>query len=165
MPKASVGRVILAVVVGWVTNAFLVGVTEVLLWKSMRGMGGKLPGKYYMIDLICQCCFTVVGGYLCCVIARPSRRVAMRSLMALGILIGGLSLPSSWAREPHWYRIALLAVWIPCIWIGWTLHSQRASAEQRSLSKPSDSASRALPVASSDQKKGQLKSLSETDTI
>lgn len=133
--KASVGRLILAVVAGWVTNAFLVGVTEVLLWTSMRNMGRNLPGKYYIVDLICQCCFTVLGGYLCGVIAGPSRRVAMLSLMSLGLVIGGLSLPSSWSREPHWYRIALLAVWIPCVWIGWRLRSQRAVASQRAQDK------------------------------
>ena len=121
---------VLAVVAGWVTNAILVGVTELLLWTSMRSAGGKLPGRYYMIDLICQCCFTVVGGYLCCMIAGPSRRVAMFSLMALGLLIGGLFLPSSWSREPHWYRIALLAVWVPCVWMGWRLGSRRAVAQE-----------------------------------
>jgi hypothetical protein len=130
MPKASVGRVILAVVAGWVTNAILVGITEVLLWTSMRGAGGKLPGRYYIIDLICQCCFTVVGGYLCCMIAGPSRRAGMVSLMFLGLLIGGLSLPSAWSREPHWYRISLVAVWIPCVWIGWRLRSH-ALVKQR----------------------------------
>ncbi len=126
MPKASVGRVIAAVVAGWVVNAILVGVTEVLLWTSMRGPGGKFQGKYYIIDLIFQCGYTVLGGYLCCVIAGATRRAAMFGMMALGLLIGGLFLPSSWAREPHSYRIALLVVWVPCVWIGWRLRSQRA---------------------------------------
>lgn len=135
MPKSSVGRVILAVFAGWITNAILTGAAEVLMWRSMRGAGGHLPPRYYMIDLICQCCFTVLGGYLCCVIARPLHRVAMISLMALGLLIGGLSLPSSWSREPHWYRIALLAAWVPCIWMGWTL---RSSARSRAAQVGSD---------------------------
>src|SRR5262249_24116682 len=130
MPKASTGRVIVAVVVGWMTNAILTGVTEVLMWKGMRGAGGKLPGEYYIIDLIAQCCFTVIGGYVCCAIARPPRRMAMVSLMLLGLLIGGLSLPSSWSREPHWYRIALLAVWAPCVWIGWRLRAHQAVTPQ-----------------------------------
>ena len=120
------GRAVFAVVTGWLTNALLVGATEILLWSMMRGPHGKLPHSYYVIDLIFQCCFTVVGAYLCCVIASPSRRAAMFGLMCLGLLIGALSLPSSWSREPHWYRIALLAVWVPCVWIGWTLRSQRA---------------------------------------
>lgn len=130
MPKASIGRIILAVVAAWLTNAILVGLSEVLMWKSMRGPAGHLPLRYYMIDLILQCCFTVVGGYLCCVIAGPTRRGAMLSLMALGLLIGGLSLPPSWNREPHWYRIALLAVWVPCVWIGWRLKAHRTVATQ-----------------------------------
>jgi hypothetical protein len=134
MPKTSVGRVILAVVAGWLTNAILTGVTEMLMWTTMR-VGGKLPGKYYVIDLIAQCCFTILGGYICCLIARPAGRVAMLSLMALGLVIGGLFLPSSWTREPHWYRIALLAVWVPCVWIGWRLRSQPTLAKARAVSK------------------------------
>lgn len=126
MSRAGIGRVILAALAGWVANAILAGVTEVLLWTRMRGPGGKLPLEYYVIDLICQCCFTVLGGYLCCLIVDGSRRSAMFGMMALGLVVGGLSLPSSWLREPHWYRIALLAVWVPCVWIGWTLRAPRA---------------------------------------
>lgn len=124
MSKTSVGRVILAVVAGWMANAVLVGLTEVLLWMSMRSVGGKHPGKYYIIDVICQCCYTVVGGYLCCLIA-SHRSAAMFGMMFLGLLIGGLSLPASWPREPHWYRITLLVVWVPCVWIGWSLRFRR----------------------------------------
>jgi hypothetical protein len=105
MPNASAGRVILAVV-ALVRQRAAGGLTEVLLWTMMPDAGGKHPGKYYVIDLICQCCYTVVGGYLCCVIARPSGRAAIFGMMFLGLLIGGLSLPSSWPREPHWYRIS-----------------------------------------------------------
>lgn len=130
MPKAKAGHVILAVVAGWLANAVLAGLTEVLLWTSMRGAGGKHPGKYYIIDVICQCCYTIVGGYLCCVIAGPSRRAAMFGMVFLGLLIGGLSLPSSWPREPHWYSITLLVVWAPCVWIGWSLRSRGAMATQ-----------------------------------
>lgn len=130
MPKVSIGRVILAVIAGWLTNAILVGLSEVLMWTNMRGPGGHLPGRYYVIDLILQCCFTVVGGYVCCAIAGATRRSAMLSLMTLGLIIGGLSLPPSWNREPHWYRIALLAVWVPCVWIGWRLRAQRSAAMQ-----------------------------------
>lgn len=131
MPRAGTGRVILAVIMGWIANAMLVGVTEVLLWMGMRSAGGKLPLRYYVIDLIFQCCYTVVGGYLCCLIVDGSRRAAMVGLIALGLVIGGLSLPASWPREPHWYRIALLAVWLPCVWIGWRLRERKALATQR----------------------------------
>ena len=131
MAKASVGRVLLAVITGWLTNAILTGIAEVLMWRSMRGPGGHFPLRYYVIDVICQCCFTILGAYLCCVIAGSRHRVAMISLMALGLLVGGLSLPPSWSREPHWYRIALLAVWVPCVWIGCKLSCMRAVTLQR----------------------------------
>ena len=129
MPKASVGRVIAAVVAGWIANAILTGATELLLWTSMRSPGGQHhPDKYYVIDLICQCGYTVFGGYLCCMIASPARRAALLGMICLGLAVGGLSMPSSWPREPHWYRIILLLEWAPCVWIGWRLRSHRAVA-------------------------------------
>jgi predicted membrane channel-forming protein YqfA (hemolysin III family) len=70
----------------------------------------------------------ILGAYLCCAIAGLSRRAALFGMISLGLVIGGLSMPSSWHREPHWYRIILFLEWAPCVWIGWKLRSQRAIA-------------------------------------
>jgi hypothetical protein len=123
MSRASVGRTILAVTAAYVTNAILVAATEQLLSSPAAG-GDATPRPYYfVVDLISQCLYTVVAGYLCCVIAQPSHQVAMAGLIGLGLSVGTVFLVVSWKSEPHWYGIALLVVYAPCVWIGWMLRA------------------------------------------
>ncbi len=79
------------------------------------------PLYYFVTDLISQCVYTIVGGFLCCAVAGPAQRAALAGLMGLGVLVGTVSLVASWKTEPHWYGVALLAVYPPCVWIGWML--------------------------------------------
>jgi hypothetical protein len=71
MSSGSVGRIILAVVVGYIADGILVVATEQLLSLRAPGVEATQPLYYLVVDLISQCLYTVVGGYLCCVIARP----------------------------------------------------------------------------------------------
>jgi hypothetical protein len=41
--------------------------------------------------------------------------------MGLGVLVGTDSLAVSWKTELQWHGIAPLVVYLPCVWIGWTL--------------------------------------------
>jgi hypothetical protein len=122
-PK-SIGRIILAVVVGYMANAILVAATEIILSLLVPNIA-EPPFYYFVVDLISQCLYTIVGGYLCCVIARPSQTIALAGLIGLGVLVGGVDLIASWKSEPNWYGIALLVVYAPCVWIGWRLKSRR----------------------------------------
>jgi hypothetical protein len=120
MKTRNNGRIALAVIAAWVANAILVGITEAfLLWPWLAPHHRAKPLSYFVADLITQCLYTVIAGYLCCVIARPTHRIAMFILIGLGLVIGGVSTFFSWNMEPHWYRIALLAVYPVCVWIGW----------------------------------------------
>lgn len=120
MARASLGRTVVAVVASYLTNAILVVATEQLL--SLRAPSGATTPRlyYFVVDLISQCLYAVVAGYLCCVIAQPSQRVAVAGLIGLGLTVGTVSLITSWESDPHWYGIALLAVYAPCVWIGWS---------------------------------------------
>jgi hypothetical protein len=82
---------------------------------------GTPPLYYFVTDLISQCIYIAAAGYLCRVIARPSQKTALFALIALGVLVGLVSLVTSWKSEPHWYGIALFVTYPPCVWIGWTL--------------------------------------------
>ena len=109
------GHTVLGVIAGYLTNAALVGITE---FAYVRWMDAR---KYFVVDLATQVGATVIGGYLCCLIAQRAMRIAATSLMALGLVIGTTSLVTSWNAEPHWCGIALLAVYAPCVWIGYAL--------------------------------------------
>jgi hypothetical protein len=44
----------------------------------------------------------------------------------LGGVVGAASLLNSWTTEPHWYGIALLVTFPPCVWIGWIVRARIA---------------------------------------
>src|SRR5579863_779565 len=127
MSRTSVGRIIFAVIAGYAANAVLVGVTEELFSKFM------VNTDYLMADLITQCLYTMVGGYLCSVIAKGSKLISAAGLMALGLLVGTISLVTSWKAEPHWYGIGLLSVYAPCVWIGYMFERRMKTGTTRTL--------------------------------
>jgi peptidoglycan/LPS O-acetylase OafA/YrhL len=123
MPRFNLGRTILAILAGYAVNAVLVAATEQLLPRLIS------ERHYFVVDLITQCLYEVVAGYLCSYIAKPSeRRIAVVALVVLGLLVGTVSLITSWKAEPHWYGIALLSVWAPCVWIGTDLARRRTDS-------------------------------------
>lgn len=109
MSGRSIKRITLAIVVGYAANGILVVVSEQLLLLHSQNLAATQP-SYFVVDLITQCLYTVVGGYLCCAIAGPVQRAAMTGLIGLGVFVGAVSLVTSWKTEPQWYGIALL----PC---------------------------------------------------
>jgi Zn-dependent protease len=127
MSSGSGGRIILAILAGYIANAVLIVATEQLFSLLVPGFDAGPPLYYFVVDLISQCFYTVAGGYLCCVIARPSQRVAMAGLIGIGVSVGTVFLITSWKTEPHWYGIALLVVYPLCVWLGWTLKSRMFS--------------------------------------
>lgn len=117
-PGANFGRAVLAVLAGYIANAILVAASEALLSRLTRG---ATPLSYFVVDLFTQCIYTIVGGYICRQVARSSTKAPLGGLISLAMLMGTISLVTSWKSEPHWYGIALLAVYPPCAWVGWRL--------------------------------------------
>jgi LytS/YehU family sensor histidine kinase len=115
VPQLKIGRTILGVFAGYVTNALLVGITEAIYVRFLDRR------KYFVADLLTQIFATIIGAYLCCFIAKRGRKIAAISLATLGLIIGLISLVTTWNAEPHWYGIALLSVFAPCVWMGYTL--------------------------------------------
>ena len=115
---AGVGRTAVAMVLGYALNVLLVTVSERLLTKAVAGT------TYFVADIITQCFIEIAAGYLCSRIARPAaRKAATLGLVILGLIVGAIFLTLSWGQEPHWYGITLLAVWSPCVWLGYRLQS------------------------------------------
>lgn len=108
-------RAILGVVVGYITNAALVSISE----QIYAGLFD--PTRYFVVDVVSQIVATVIGGFLCGLIAESAKRAAAISLIMLGLMIGSASLVLTWRSEPHWYGITLLAIYSPCVWIGYAL--------------------------------------------
>lgn len=113
--RSGSGRTVLAVTAGYVTNAVLVGLTQALFVKFQNAR------LYFVVDLLTQIEITIIAGCLCCLIARQSRRTAAIGMAVVGLVIGTASLVISWSAEPHWYGIALLFAFPPCVWAGYAL--------------------------------------------
>lgn len=123
-PNGKLSRTIIAVVAGYGANALLTTIMEQFLLKPLSA------AAYFMADFVTQCLYEVIAGYLCCALAGLAvRKIAMFILIAAGWVVGLVSLGTSWNSEPHWYGIALLVVWAPCIWFGDRL--RRRSEENR----------------------------------
>ena len=105
-------RVMVAVAAGYVTNAVLIAGAEHMLSKLVSA------GGYFAADALTQCVIQIGCGYLCSRIANSQRLTATMALIAVGIVIGSLSVVASWRSEPHWYAITLLCIYAPCVWVG-----------------------------------------------
>ena len=126
MSSRNVGRIVFAVVATYLLNIILIVATDLVFLKLMPPVHSLPRRSYLLADLIGQCVIQTVAGYVCCWIAR-GRPMALALLAAMGIVVGGFSLFHSWPNEPHWYGIALLAVYFPCLWLGWNLRSRRGA--------------------------------------
>jgi hypothetical protein len=118
MSSKSAARIFLAVAAGYFLNVILIVATEAIFLRLMPPKTSVLPLTYFVTDVVSQCIIQMLAGYLCRWIA-AGRPVALAILIAIGILVGGVSLRYSWNAEPHWYGSVLLVVYAPCIWMGW----------------------------------------------
>lgn len=107
-----VRRILSAVFVAYLTNALLIVGMEQLLGRLF------FQTRYFVADVLTQSAIQVGCGYLCARISNT--RAAIAGLIAIGLLVGAISLLASWRGEPHWYAIALLSVYAPCVWLGYS---------------------------------------------
>jgi hypothetical protein len=113
----SVRRVLSAVFVAYLTNALLVAGMEQLLGRLV------FQARYLVADVLTQSAIQVACGYLCARISNT--RAAISGLIAIGLVVGAISLLASWRGEPHWYAISLITVYSPCVWLGYRIAGYR----------------------------------------
>ena len=116
MSRTSIGRAIVAVMVSSLGFCLMVVLTDGLVSSVATSSSARNPA-YLVFDLTNRCLYLIAAGYVCSVIAR-SPRLAVAFLMVLGLSVGTFSFSTS---EPHWYGIALLATYAPCLGTGWAL--------------------------------------------
>jgi len=124
MSRAGIGRALIAVIASYLVFVALVVATELFLSRLAPSFAAKQRLPHFVGDVVIQCLYTVLAGYMCCVIAQRSQRIAMAGLIGIGLVLGAVSLVTSWKSEPHWYGIVLYVVYAPCVWIGWTLRDR-----------------------------------------
>jgi len=110
-------RLAVAVAVAYVANALLIAAAEKVLILAASA------DQYLGADVLTQCAIQIFCGYVCGRIC--NRSLAPAALIALGLLVGSVSLVATWHTEPHWYALALLAIYSPSVWLGYRLSLRR----------------------------------------
>jgi hypothetical protein len=119
-------RTIIAVVGGFLGIAVLIRLTDMLFARLTPGWDPKGPPLYYFaVSLGTDFVYTIVGGYLCALIAEGNSRKATLWLILLGEALGIVVQAMLWGTVPHWFGIGLLVLYPVGIWIGSRLGSGR----------------------------------------
>ena len=119
-------RSIVAVVGAYVAIGLLVVLTDQLAALMIPGFKSmSMPPLYYFVlSVITDTLYTVLGGYLCSLIARERSRTATIGLIIFGEILGVVSTVLFWQNVPHWFSFALLIVYPPAVWLGYRLRSR-----------------------------------------
>jgi hypothetical protein len=114
------GRAILGVVAGYAAIGVLVVLTDQLFAALVPGFRGMVqpPLYYFLISLATDFLYSIVGGYLCGLIARERVRGAVLALMIAGEVIGLATQVFLWNMVPHWFGLGLLVLYPIGVWLG-----------------------------------------------
>jgi hypothetical protein len=79
------------------------------------------------LALVYRAAFMVVGGYVAAALAPARQMLHVLVLAAIGILLGIAGAAATWGVAPTWFSIALIALGLPCVWLGgkWRLSRAR----------------------------------------
>lgn len=118
-------RLIAAVLVGYVLIGVLVVTTDHLFAALAPGFKtmAQPPFYYFAISLATDFLYSMIGGYVCSLIARARNRQATVALILFGEAIGIASQVALWKITPHWFAIGLLILYPIAVWAGSRLHS------------------------------------------
>ena len=112
-------RTVIAAISGFLAIGILVRITDMLFARLTTGWDAKNPPLYYFaVSLGTDFVYSIVGGYLCALIAEGSRRTATLWLIVLGEILGVIVQIVLWSVVPHWYGVGLLILYPLGVWIG-----------------------------------------------
>ena len=121
-------RTVIAVLAGFLGIGVLVRFTDLLFARLVPGWDPRQPPLFYFaVSLATDFIYSVIGGYLCALIAEQHRRTATLWLIVLGEVLGVIVQVILWSQVPHWYAIGLLILYPAGVWIGSNLRAPRAA--------------------------------------
>jgi hypothetical protein len=122
-------RTVIAVISGFLGIGILVRFTDMLFARLVQGWNPKDPPLYYFaVSLVTNFIYSIVGGYICALIAEEHHQKATLGLIVLGEVLGVIVQVVLWGVVPHWYGIGLLILYPLGVWIGSTLRGRRVVA-------------------------------------
>jgi hypothetical protein len=121
------GRIAAAVIAGYLLIGVLVFSTDQLFGVLIPGFKSMTmpPLPYFLISLGTDFVDSVIGGYVCSLIARERRKAAMWGLILMGEAIGVVTQVMLWRTVPHWFGIGLLVLYPVAVWVGSDLQGRQ----------------------------------------
>jgi hypothetical protein len=121
------GRAVVGVIAGYLAIGALVAFTDMLFARLVPGWKQMVqpPMYYFAVTLGMDFLYSILGGYVCAMIATTHRRGATLGLIVLGSAIGVVAQALLWKTVPHWFGIGLLLLYPLAVWIGSRLGSER----------------------------------------
>jgi hypothetical protein len=126
-------RRVVAVIVGYLVMAVLIGITTLIHFKSL-GIGvaelqkphPDVPTSFAIINLIYSSLYAAFGGWVCAAIEKQNR---LKAGMALAVLLFVLSLISAYmdrGKQPMWYQACLVVFGPLATYLGASIRAKKA---------------------------------------
>lgn len=112
-------RIILAALLGYALIGLLIFGTDQVFAQVIPGFSSmKMPPTwYFLVSMVTDTVYTLIGGWLCAAISRGDRQAAW-GLIVIGELAGIASTVYLWHTVPHFYSFYLLIMYPPAVWFG-----------------------------------------------
>ena len=122
-------RTVIAVLGGFLGIGVLVRFTDLLFARLVPGFDPRQPPLFYFaVSMGTDFVYSIIGGYLCALIAEQHRRTATLWLIVLGEVLGIAVQIFLWSQVPHWYAVGLLILYPLGVWIGSNMRRSRTAA-------------------------------------
>jgi hypothetical protein len=130
-PRRPVLRSVGAVLGSFVVIAVLSSAVDALMHAArvFPPYGEAMTDRMFLLATAYRALISIFGCWLAARLAfdRPMRHAL--SLGGLGVVVSLLGAVATWnagpAFGPHWYPLLLVAIAMPCAWLGGRLHRQQ----------------------------------------
>jgi hypothetical protein len=126
-PKRRIGRSLLAVLAGILTIILLDNGLDFVLHSTgvYPPVGLAMAEPLFLVALAYRTVDGILGCYIAARLAPHSPQGHAMTLGAIGVALSSLGVVATWNGGPElgpiWYPLALVAITLPCAWIGGTL--------------------------------------------
>ena len=128
-PKRSL-RSFGAVVAGFFAIVILSTLTDMVLHATgvFRPLGQQMSDALFLVALAYRIVFGVAGCYITARLApgRPMWHALVLGVIGLVVSIAGAVV--MWEAGPAWYSLAVIAISMPCAWVGGRLGGMQRGA-------------------------------------
>jgi len=110
-----------SVLVSYIVVFLIVFLSDPVLAHLFPGQyvrGQVPPATLLWIDTAIFAAASIVGGWLCALMAPSRPGMHLFLLFLIGEMLGVATTIASWNKWPHWHSLVWLLLWPVCLWLG-----------------------------------------------